>query len=82
MAEHIQTAKPFNIRLPAWAIEYIDRRSEERGTTKTQVVVEALSYLRAKDVHSLMRVGYQEMRETNRHMAEEGTAASTERLPG
>ncbi|MFH0916523.1 MAG: hypothetical protein V1912_08770 [bacterium] len=80
MAEHIQSAKPFNIRLPAWAIEYIDRRSEERGTTKTQVVVEALSRLRANDVQSLMRLGYQEMRGDNRRMAEEGMAASTESL--
>lgn len=81
MAGSVGTAKPFNIRLPFWAIDYIDRRAEERGTTKTDVVVEALSRLRADDVQALMRVGYEEMREINRRMAEEGMAASTEWVP-
>jgi hypothetical protein len=80
MVDHIQATKPFNIRLPAWAVEYIDRRSQELRTTKTQVVVEALARLRASDVEGLMRVGYQEMRDADRRMAEEGLAASSEGL--
>jgi len=82
MADQTLVAKPFNIRLPAWAVDYINRRSTERGTTKTQVVVEALSCLRANDVQGLMRLGYEEMREINSRMAEEGIAASTECIPG
>jgi hypothetical protein len=72
----LQVAKPFNIRLPAWAVEYIDHRSEEQGTTKTQVVVEALSRLKAADLNELMRAGYEEMRETNKRMAEEAMRAA------
>ena len=78
MAERGPRAIPFNIRLPVWAVEYIDRRSVDQGTTKTQVVVEALACLRAEDLNSLMRQGYEEMRELNRSMADEASAVSTD----
>jgi hypothetical protein len=81
MAEHVQAAKPFNIRLPIWAVEYIDRRAEELDTTKTQVVVDALSRLRANDLQTLMRSGYEEMRESNRRLAEAGRGAAAEEAP-
>ncbi len=76
-----QTTKPFNVRLPAWVIDYVDRRSEQLGTTKKQVVVEAISCLRAEEIRALLLEGYEEMRELNRQMAEEGMAASAECLP-
>ena len=76
MAEHVQSTKPFNIRLPAWAIEFIDRRSEEQDSTKTQVVLEALSRLRAEDLEELMRAGYEEMREIDRRLAEDAAEAA------
>jgi len=76
VAGNVQTAKPFNIRLPAWAVEYIDERAEDRGTTKTEVVVEALRSLRAQEIEGLMREGYEEMREIDRRLAEESMAAS------
>jgi hypothetical protein len=81
MSQHFPSTKPFNIRLPNWAVEFIELRSVERGTTKTQVVLEALLCLRSSDLRTLMRLGYEEMREINRGMAEEGMAASTEGLP-
>ena len=71
MEEEPKGTKPFNIRMPVWAIEYIDRRSKDRGVTKTDVVVEALWRLRSDDVRRLMRAGYEEMRETDRRLAEE-----------
>jgi hypothetical protein len=71
MEEESRGTKPFNIRMPTWAIEYIDHRSKERGVTKTDVVVEALWRLRSDDVRRLMRAGYEEMRETDRRLAEE-----------
>lgn len=63
--------KPFNIRMPAWAIDYIDLRSRDTGGTKTDVVVEALRRLRRDDMYELMRAGYEEMREADRRLAEE-----------
>ncbi len=71
MEEESRGTKPFNIRMPVWAIDYIDRRSKERGVTKTDVVVEALWRLRSDDVRRLLRAGYEEMRETDRWLAEE-----------
>lgn len=71
MEEESKGTKPFNIRMPVWAIEYIDRRSKELGVTKTDVVIEALWRLRSEDVRRLMRAGYEEMRETDQRLAEE-----------
>ena len=73
--------RPFNVRLPIWAIDYIDRRSAERGVTKTQVVLDALSSLRAHELQSLMREGYEEMRAANSEMAQEALPASIGSLP-
>jgi hypothetical protein len=80
MDEEPRGTKPFNIRMPTWAIEYIDLRSRERGVTKTDVVVEALWRLRTEDVRRLMRAGYEEMRETDRRLAEEVIVASASGL--
>ncbi|MCL5736014.1 MAG: hypothetical protein M1274_10590 [Actinobacteria bacterium] len=81
MTEEGPNTKPFNVRLPMWAIDYIDRRSTERGVTKTQIVVEALSGLKARELQSLMREGYEEMRDTNRQMANDTLPASLGILP-
>jgi hypothetical protein len=80
MDEESKGTRPFNIRMPTWAIEYIEERSKDRGITKTDVVVEALWRLRADDVRRLMRAGYEEMRETDRRLAEEVTVAAEDGL--
>jgi len=66
------STKPFNVRLPQWALEYINDRAVASGTTKTDVLLEALRSLRAQDREALMRKGYEEMREIDRILAEEG----------
>ena len=76
MDEETRGTRPFNIRMPAWAIDYIEQRSKDRGITKTDVVVEALWRLRADDMRRLMRAGYEEMRDADRRLAEEVTAVS------
>ncbi len=76
MTEYGPNTRPFNVRLPLWAVDYIDRRSEERGVTKTQIVVDALSSLRAQELQNLMREGYEEMRVLDRQMAQEALPAS------
>ena len=81
MTEYGPNTKPFNVRLPFWAVDYIDRRSEERGVTKTQIVVDALSGLRAQELQSLMREGYEEMRALDRQMAQDALPASLGSLP-
>jgi hypothetical protein len=66
------STKPFNVRLPEWAVQYIDERAAATGTTKTDVLLEALRSLRMQDREALMREGYEEMREIDRSLAEEG----------
>ena len=81
MAGHAQAAKPFNVRLPIWAIDFVEHRSSETGETKTQVVVDAIACLRAAHVQALMREGYEEMRSQSRQLAEQDMAAGCESLP-
>jgi hypothetical protein len=65
------STKPFNVRLPDWAARYIDERAATLGTTKTDVLLEALRSLQVQDRDTLMRKGYEEMREIDRLVAEE-----------
>ena len=67
----VMSTKPFNVRLPEWAVRYIDERATASGTTKTDVLLEALQSLRVQDREALMRKGYEEMREIDRIIAEE-----------
>jgi hypothetical protein len=62
---------PFNVRLPDWALVYINERAVASGTTKTDVLLEALQALKVQDREALMRKGYEEMRDIDRLMAEE-----------
>jgi hypothetical protein len=65
------STKPFNVRLPDWAIQYITERAVSSGTTKTDVLLEALRSLKVQDREALMRKGYEEMREIDHLLAEE-----------
>ena len=62
---------PFNVRLPDWALQYINARAAATGTTKTDVLLEALQALKLQDREALMRKGYAEMREIDKLIAEE-----------
>jgi len=81
VAGHQQATRPFNVRLPLWAVDYLEKRSSETGVTKTQVLIEAISCLRAEHVRALMHEGYEEMRELDRQMADDDLAANAENLP-
>jgi hypothetical protein len=62
---------PFNVRLPDWALQYLNERAAATGTTKTDVLLEALQALQLQDRQALMRKGYAEMREVDMLIAEE-----------
>jgi len=70
-----------SIRLPDWAKEYLDEGARRRGKSKTDVILEALSCLRARERAELMREGYLQMREQHEAMAEEDSAATLDILP-
>ncbi|MHB9004198.1 MAG: hypothetical protein ACYC6C_09050 [Coriobacteriia bacterium] len=73
--------KPVQFRLPAWAREFVSEQSREAGTTKTEVIVEAIECLREKKLAALMADGYRELSELNSLMAEESVALASETLP-
>lgn len=73
--------KPVQFRLPAWARDFLDEQSRQVGSTKTEVVVEALECLREKELAALMAEGYQELAEINTQMAEENVGIAGETLP-
>lgn len=59
------TTKPAQFRLPAWAHEFLAQEASATGTTKTDVVVEALEEYKTKRFDQLMAEGYRELAEEN-----------------
>ena len=63
MAEYIP--KPSQFRLPAWAQEFLAKEASVAGSTKTDVVLEALVDLKRKRFEEAMKEGYLAMAEEN-----------------
>jgi len=59
------TSKPAQFRLPAWAHEFLAQESSASGTSKTEVVLEALETYRRKRFEDLMAEGYIEFADEN-----------------
>ena len=57
------STKPAQFRLPAWAREFLTQESEASGSTRTDVVLEALAVYRDKRLRERLAEGY-------RHCAE------------
>ncbi len=57
--------RPAQFRLPMWAHEFLAGESVRTGSTKTDLVVEALEDLKRKRLQALMAEGYAEMAETD-----------------
>jgi hypothetical protein len=68
--------RPSQFRLPRWAVEFLETMSETNGTTKTEIVVQAIDCLRSREVERLMEEGYREMASLNRGLAEDGLSVS------
>lgn len=73
--------KPVQFRLPAWAREFLDEQARLAGSTKTEVVVEALECLREKELAAAMAEGYRELADFNKQLAEETIGIAAETLP-
>ena len=73
--------KPANYRLPQWALDFIEREAQERRQTRTQIVIEAIECLRARELAALMREGYREMADEALDMAENNLPSAAETLP-
>ena len=73
--------KPVQFRLPAWARDFLDEQSRRAGSSKTEIVVEALECLREKEVAALMAEGYRDLADLNSELAEESIGIAVETLP-
>jgi hypothetical protein len=76
-----QPSTPVQLRLPAWAAEFIDTQAKEGGTTRSGVMIQALECLRQRELERLMEQGYREMAESNQALAEDGLTAGGEAWP-
>jgi len=72
---------PSQFRLPAAARDFIAERAQERGITKTEVVLEALACLREREIEERMAEGYRFRAQEHRSLAEEGLLAAEEAWP-
>lgn len=81
MAVGATGTKPVQFRLPVWAREFLEEQSRQAGSTKTEVVVEALQCLREKELAALMAEGYRELAQYNKQLAEESIEIAAETLP-
>jgi hypothetical protein len=50
--------KPAQFRFPAWAHEFLAEEASATGTSKTEVLVEALAVLKEQRFNELMAEGY------------------------
>jgi hypothetical protein len=73
--------KPVQFRLPAWAREFLDEKSQQMGSTKTDVVIVALQCLQEKETAALMAEGYRELANLSSEMADENMAIASETWP-
>ena len=58
-------AKPSQFRLPAWAHEFLAEESSATGTTKTDVVLEALGAYRRRRMEEELAEGYRALSAAN-----------------
>jgi hypothetical protein len=77
----VMPSKPANFRLPQWALDFLERKAEERHESKTQIVVEAISLMRDREMAVLMEEGYREMADEACTLAEGSLSAAAETLP-
>ena len=68
------------ISLPRKLLDYADRLAKERATTRSAVIAELLEKEEAARIQALMEVGYAEMAEENRRLAQEAFPQASEVL--
>ena len=59
------TTKPAQFRLPAWAHEFLAEEASATGTSKTEVVLDALDEYKKRRFEEHLAEGYREWAEEN-----------------
>ena len=73
--------RPVQVRLPVPVDDYLTGLAEERGESKTQIVVEALECLRQQLLERRMEAGYRELAAEHSQLVAAGLAASLPSIP-
>ena len=73
--------RPVQVRLPVPVDDYLTGLAEERGESKTQIVVEALECLRQQLLERRMEAGYRELAGEHSQLVAVGLAASLPNIP-
>jgi len=68
--------RPVQVRLPEPVDAFLAALAEERGETKTEIVVEALECLRQQLIERRMEAGYRDLADEERQIVTAGLAAS------
>ena len=75
------SSRPAQFRFPEWAHLFVEERAAAAGSTKTEVVLEALECLRQREVDEHMAEGYMARAAESREIAEGGLKAAEESWP-
>jgi hypothetical protein len=81
MLNYSSARRPAQFRLPEWAFLYVEERAAATGSTKTEVVLEALESLRQRETEELLAEGYLVRAAEDRVLAESGLKAAEESWP-
>jgi hypothetical protein len=77
------TTKPAQFRLPPWAHEFLAEEAASTGTSKTEVVLEALEEYKRMRFEEHLAEGYREWADENLAQAQEWDSALMDGLePG
>ena len=69
------------VRLSKSLVEFLDRKALDENTSRTDVLIDAISCLKAQDRETLMAEGCRDRADLDLRIAEESLAAGAESLP-
>jgi hypothetical protein len=81
MTTYSTRRRPGQFRFPDWAHEFLAERAAATGSSKTEVLLEALECLKQRDVEALMAEGYAVRAAESRELAEQMLGAAEETWP-
>jgi Arc/MetJ-type ribon-helix-helix transcriptional regulator len=69
------------VRLPKSLVDFVDRKAQDEHATRTDVLIDAISCLKARDMEALMTEGCRDRADLDLRIAEENLAIGAESLP-
>jgi Arc/MetJ-type ribon-helix-helix transcriptional regulator len=69
------------VRLPKSLVDFVDRKAQDEGAIRTDVLIDAISCLKARDMEALMAEGCRDRAGLDLRIAAGNLAAGAENLP-